>query len=626
MLFTEFTVIRSARVIRSTLCAALLAALAGVAGCTDAPKKVVNRYPALPQKKVPPYMRDTIFEFTDLAAIEPFPVSGYGLVANLRGTGGSRAPTPVRTYMIKEMQRHGFGGLVSGLATPEDVLNNKSFAIVRVNGFIPPGARAGSNWSTWFDVHVTALPESDTTSLAHGDLYECALKVDGANPRDPGSGMVTVMGQAKGSIFVNPAYALDDSIDTVEARRARRNGVVLGGARVLNNRPLLLHLRSPERRMARAIQNVINERFQNVIDTDLPNSHVADARDEGTVAVNVPRAYADDWKHFAGVMTHLYMNGAAPDYAAVMATKLVAAAQQPNAPLLDISYALEGLGHPGLHALQPLLKSPKPDVQYAGARAAAFIGDPAGASTLVDIAAAKNNPFRVNAVDALGELPQSPLVDEMLRTLLGSDQAMVRIQAYKVLAKHHDRAVFTQIVKHGATQKFVLDIIPSAGPPLIYASRQDLPRLAIFGTNEAIDTPISFTTMQDRLSIASVPNSPMLTLFYRPPGDQKPINIPCTTDLAQVAARLGGEAVPGNPALNFSYADVVAIVQALVGAGDVSGSQNNQTVASAFVLQDMPKYEEAIDTAPLLRNTGRPQTPSTAPATTMPTADAAIRR
>ena len=623
---------RAARFACRLLCAGLAVA---VVGCGDPAKKVTNRYSLLPTKKVPDYLHDTIFQYTDLAAIEPFPVSGYGLVANLQDTGGSRAPTPVRDYMIKEMTRRGFGGLVTGLASPESILNNKSFALVRVDGYIPPGARAGADWSNWFDVRVSALPESDTTSLAHGDLYECDLKTDGANPRDPGSGHVAVMAQARGSVFVNPAYALDDSVDSVAAKRGRRNGVVLGGARVISDRPLLLRLRAPERRMARAIENRINERFQDVVDEDLKVKHVAAAVDEGTLDVYVPRVYSNDWQHFAGVMQYLYMNGASPEYAAVMAQKLADAAVTPNAPLLEISYAFEGLGKPALHALRPLLDSDKPDIRYAAARAAAFIGDAQGASTLVAIAASSESPFRVNAVHDAGELPQSPLVDAMLRRLLASDQALVRIEAYTVLARHHDQSIYTHVVKHGDDEKFVLDMVPSAGPPMIWASRQDLPRLAIFGTQTSIDLPISFTTLEDRLSIASVsPDSPVLTIFYRRPGNDKPIKIFCTPDLAQVASRLGGEGDAGSPRLNFSYADVVAIVQAMVDGGKVSGLEKDQRQLASFVLQELPKYEELVDTdtAPLLRDTGRPTAarptstgrPNTIGSTQTPAADSGL--
>src|SRR3712207_5426114 len=111
-----------------SLCAAATL-LAGATGCSSTKQAPKNtpRYQALPPKKVPPFLKDTIFEHTELVNVEAFPVSGYGLVANLDGTGNSDAPNAVRQYMIKEMQRHGLGSSRQpGMedATPERILRD----------------------------------------------------------------------------------------------------------------------------------------------------------------------------------------------------------------------------------------------------------------------------------------------------------------------------------------------------------------------------------------------------------------------------------------------------------------------------------------------------------------------
>ena len=43
---------------------------------------------------------------------------------------------------------------------------------------------------------LSVMPGSDASSLAHGDLYQADLKVNGANPAEPGNGMITVKAQA----------------------------------------------------------------------------------------------------------------------------------------------------------------------------------------------------------------------------------------------------------------------------------------------------------------------------------------------------------------------------------------------------------------------------------------------
>ena len=116
---------------------------------------------------------------------------------------------------------------------------------------------------------------------------------------------------------------------------------------------------------------------------------------------------------------------------------LVEEAKKPDALLEDISYCWEGIGPPALSFIAPLLTDSRPDVAFAAARAAAFIGDPTGAANvaLLSMARDSNNPFQLNAIEALGGLTPSASVNQMLRELLDSDKTLVRIEAYKVLAQ-----------------------------------------------------------------------------------------------------------------------------------------------------------------------------------------------
>jgi flagellar basal body P-ring protein FlgI len=596
--------------------ASLAAAVAVGPGCTEAAPKTKPTYASLPKRDVPAFMADSVYQYTDMTGTEPFPISGYGLVANLRGTGGCRAPTAVRDYMIKELARHHFGSLDTGWETPDKILDSKDFSIVRVEGYLPPGARAGSDWSTWFDVRLAALPESDATSLAHGDLYECDLKVGGANPLDPGNGMVSVKAQATGAVFVNPTYVADTDTDTdtPAARASRRTGYVLAGARVMEDRPLILRLRAPEQRMARAIERRIIERFQDVVDDDL-QAHgntaakkVANAQDEATIYVYVPRCYADHWDHFAGIVKHLYVQGDDPAFAALRARQLADAAVLPDAKLLDISYAWEGLGKPALFALTPLMTDPRADVRFAAARAAAFIGDPAAVPVLADIATTVGDPFRVNAVETLGELPATPRINA----------------AYQLLCRNGDPSIYTRWVKDGDKEIFALDIVrgghaygghAGSGRPLVYATQQGVPRVAVFGTDTAIDLPMIFSTLEDnRLMISTSPEGDALTVSYRSPYRKDLVGFTCGPDLPELVAHLGGDGDTSDSAskLHLGYSDVVAVLQALVDGRKVSGTSGlgGERLAASFVLGE-PSIAIKLpvaDTSRLLRSAtgGRP--------------------
>ena len=197
-------------------------------------------------------MQGTIFERVNLMNTQPFAVSGYGLVGRLRGTGGQPGAQSVREYMIREMYKHGFGQKnVPDFANqqPEDVLADTHYAIVRVDGFIPPGARANQT----FDVQVSALETSSTTSLAHGQLFETDLRVNGARRPRPG-GAVAVWARCAGPLFVNPAYALSSNVAKTSQRASLRYGVVMDGGMVSEDQPLALRALEPQYSTTRLIE------------------------------------------------------------------------------------------------------------------------------------------------------------------------------------------------------------------------------------------------------------------------------------------------------------------------------------------------------------------------------------
>lgn len=595
-----------------------LVAFAALPGCTEKPKKaaMVERYPTLGIRKVPDYLKGTVYEQVDVEGTEGARVAGYGLVGRLRGTGDSTAPAVVRQYMLKEMVKHGFGRRQLGMGgvKPEDLLRDPNYAIVRVDGLIPPGARKDQ----FFDVQVSALPGNRTSSLSRGVLFETELRK--VRDRYLSLGGPGVLARAKGPILVNPAYALDVEFDkdgnlvprTPAAVASLRTGVVMDRGVVGQDRPILLRIREPNRSVARAIENRINAQFQAIIDhkkgNDLPGQ--ADALDEGIVQLYVPMDYAGDWEHFVGVCKFLYLNNT-PAFAVTKAKELADVAQQPDAPLMEISYAWEGLGAAALPHVMPLMAHANPDVSYAAARAAAFIGEPSGAAVnaLMRIAKDSKNSFQIAAVQTLGKIRNSTQVNHLLRQLLDSDQTLVRIEAYKVLANNRDASVYTRIVpKKGEGEKFALDIVPSNGPPLVYASRRGIPRIAVIGRPPELQQPLTFTAMNAKLMIASDPKGRNVTIFFRDRWLPNPVSMLSHPDVAEVVARLGGTGGDEEAKLDFTYGEVLAILQELGEQRKmVAYARNGGTPAAAqFVLQESPRSEDEILTAPLIPE-GRPQ-------------------
>jgi hypothetical protein len=551
---------------------------AGLAGCSsnsssDRKKTVLppSRYDTRPPKEVPAFMKGTIYEVADIEERQPYMVSGFGLVAGLEGTGNNnRTPMAVRQYMQDEMNRHGFGSDIRGLKhlPPETVLRSGQAAIVEVYGFIPPGARAGQR----MDVLVRAAEGSETTSLARGSLFRTSLFINGVDYINP-RGKVNVYGRAEGPLFVNPVYMNSRSSSTRPSGTSAnlRNGTIMDGGYVVEDRPLYVRVRAPQLSVARAIELRIHHQFQ--------DTSAARTKDEGIVFAFVPRQYDGDSEHFLGVLTHLYLD-TTPGSGALRARMLAEEAAKSDAKLLDISYCWEGLGKEAIPAVQPLYTHHGPDVAYAAARAGAFVGDYAAEEALADMARADAHPFQLNAVQTLGQLTPSTRIDRVLADVLTSKNTLARIAAYDVLAAHESPVILSKQVGH-----FTIDRVLCEGEPLVYATRTGRPRIGIFGKTVSIRTPIMFRTLEDRFTISTGVDAGTLTMFDRT-SDPAGVTVRTRPDVMEIIYRLGGGT---EDRLRFGYADIVGILQ---------GLNDGRHLAANFVLQDLPGLQESIEDAP----------------------------
>jgi flagellar basal body P-ring protein FlgI len=588
-------------------------------GCLPAvdPPKAIKLVKLPPPTDLPDFMGGSIRQYAVTQQLDTANVSGYGLVGQLRGTGSSKASNTVRGYMWKEMVRRGFDNSTIpgyGKLTPADVFADPRFAIVRVDAYIPPGAREGD----WIDARVTALPEpNETTSLVHGMLFETDLKESGADRPNP-AGAITTLAVVKGPIMVNPVYALDNPLSaSPAAQESLRSGTVMYSAIVKHDRPIMLQLRDPQGSTARQIQAVVNERFQTVGSEAKP---AADAKSETIVELLVPKAYRGNYQHFVKVVEHLYLQRDT-SFKVKMAQRLAAEAVKPDAKLEDIAYAWEGLGARSLDAVRPLLIHPNPDVAYWAARAAAFIGDPtqAAESRLMQMAASPTHPYRLAAVKTLGELPPSAALNTLLRRLLDSEMTLIRTEAYQILARPRDRGgdPDTSIIRTfvrppgdaAANREFILDVVPGNGPPLVYAVRNGVPRVALIGRVPAFvaDTPL--TVMAEKLTLASREKGRAVLLYFRDyKRDDVPIQAITPPRLDRLIETLGG-AREQDPltSLNFTYGEVVAILQKLVDANKlVAQGPKGEELLASLVIREPDRIEADLINAPILDAPGGP--------------------
>ncbi|HYE19192.1 MAG TPA: flagellar basal body P-ring protein FlgI [Tepidisphaeraceae bacterium] len=561
----------------------------------------------------PGFLQGTVMERVEVGNTGQMAVTSFGLAVNLRYPGDTRAPVPVREWMIKEMYRLGFGR-ATGFSDlrrlqPEQVLQDKRVAVVMVGAYVPPGARVGQRT----DVVVQALPGSDTASLAGATLYQCELRLLGANALNPG-GSVNAHIAARGPVFINPAFALEVPTPGAgggggENRTGSRVGTILGGGVCTTDRPIHLRLRTPQWNVAKVVEQIINERFQTVADKPRANGQgmcVAEAQDEGYINLYVPAKYQKNWEHFVAVVNHLYLT-VNPAAAAMKARELVAEAKKPEALLADISYALEGLGTVAIPYIGELLTHPSPDVAFAAAKAGTYLGDAASEIALGRMAQTAGHPFRVDAIQVLGDVPPSPAVARAVSPCLDADDAQVRIAAYKVLSQIDDARIPNPVMSRKIHDSFILDVIETTGKPMVYATRVGEPRIAVFGSRSQIRLPITFSAFDTRLTITQDARKPqLLSVFYRGEEMQEPVAALSRPLIVELAARLGGGS---DDKFRFSYGEIVAMLQTMADTGKV---------ASSFVLQDIPGLEEQfgdIADASSGRSVGEAQPATPQPAT-----------
>lgn len=630
------------RVVYAAFTAAAIALALPFSGCKNEAKQAnrqINiRHAEMEDKAdVPAYMKGTIWQATTRMNDEPYAVASYGLVGRLRGTGDSTAPLPVREWMIKQMARHQYGSkLLPDYKDigAEQILRHPSYAIVRVEGLIPPGAREGD----FFDVRVSAMPGNRTSNLSGGIVFESDL----ARTRDgrPDINAVTTLAKAKGPIVVNPAYALEGGATTgaaaggsgAQAKASLRAGVIMDGARVNSDRPIVLRLLHPSRATARFLEQRINQRFQAVADKlrkDVMPAmfQVASAKDEALIEVYVPRAYGGDWKHFVDVVEHLYLNGSPAEQIA-RAKSLVeqapAEAERPDGYLLSIGHALEGIGEPALQYVLPMMAHANPDVAFVMARAAAFIGDGSGAAqeTLLRMARNDAHPFQIEAVRTLGAMPRSPDRNQKIRQVLASRNTLARIEAYKVLVRNGD-ITYTRWVADPRdrrpegvrNEKFAIDIVEAAGEPIVFASRAGVPRIALIGPQPGprLAAPVLFTAIDSRLMITSERAGSNVTIFYREDGEAgEPIRMASRPDLAEVIARLGGEGAIEEERFDFTYGEIVAILQSMSQQRMIRAQRaDGQLALTPFIFEQPRDSQDLIESAPVIEQT-RPNTDGSA--------------
>lgn len=472
-----------ARLLTAGLVAGLSGWLGLTAGCS--PRQTVR-----PQAADDPE-RDaaaTVGSKTAVGNYDAIPVSGIGLVYDLKGTGSNPAPDEWRKMLENTLRKQKFG--------PDQVKQflddpDRSTALVMVSAVVPRGARHGDK----LDVVVTLPPGSKTTSLAGGRLHECDLtnyelagavreqmaaagvptgKVPvNANQLMLGNRMATAHGPLMAGVISTDAKAGGDATPTVAK--------VWGGATCLLDRPyyFLLNDSARQPQLAMAIAARLNAVFHGTTDR---GAKVAEAKVQGQqpmVLVNVPPAYRLNHDRFLLVARQVPL--VSPSAKDPVWDRLKHDLLQPETAI-TAAVKLEGLGADAADTLRIGLEHDHaPWVRFAAAQSLVYLGKADGrvAAELGRLAEAHPG-IRTHCLTALASQDDSPCM-EQLADLMRKSDPVLRYGAFTALraANENHEAVRPRPL---AGSPYALHVVAADSEPLVHLRTDRRNEVVLFGT------------------------------------------------------------------------------------------------------------------------------------------------
>ncbi|MGA2679987.1 MAG: flagellar basal body P-ring protein FlgI [Sedimentisphaerales bacterium] len=517
--------------LRKTLWCVTLAFLAATFGCAGG--RTAKNQKAADSNAV----NDTIGMYAEIFASDAIPVSGYALVGGLNGTGSSECPPQIRENLKKYILQRLGGAKVN----VDELINSPDTAVVVVEGMIPPAASKNQR----FDLRVTALPGTQTTSLEGGWLYGTDL----FDTQQAGTS-IKPLAAAEGPVFVDSTAS--DSQD-------QRVGYVLGGGSVIEEYKVNLALRVPDYRVASQIRNRINERF---------GYETAMALAPGNIELRIPTKYIDAKGRFIQLIRATYLFDSPELTAKRLMTNIEKLAGSKDKNPSEI--ALEAMGNITTPKLAALLNSSDPEVRLRAARCMFNLGDQRGREALWGMATDKNSPYRIEAINALANTAAGQDATSMFRSLLRDDDLTARLIAYDKLVRLKDAAVSRRLIANS----FYLDQVTEAGKPAILISRRDQACVVILGAPIYCRSNTFIETHDGTITINVPAGEKYATIIRRhPKRTDTIIQLKSSLDIADIIETLCREPLTptaqGGPGLGVPYSTLVGLLNKMVDSGAV---------------------------------------------------------
>ena len=505
----------------------VLSAAVFISGC-GSPKKVeADLQMAKPDPKI---FETTLGNLATIYQTGAFNVEAYGLVVNLQGTGSSECEPFVRAKLVKHIQKQ----LKTKTSKDADnLINSMDTAVVYIRGVIPALAMKGET----FDLQVFPLTGTQTTSLEGGRLYTVDL-TQNANVN-----YATTIAYANGPIFVNK----------VAGGTGTKSGYyILGGGKVIDDAPLSLWLKEPNYFTSNAIRNRINERFG-------PNTANAVSSEE--INISFPKKYKRDKFKFLAMVDQLYLG--TDSMLTQHRVNQLAKNLEKESNKLPAEFALEAIGNTCVKTIKPLLDSEDKAVRFHTARCLMNLADESGLKVIKDIAYTNASEYRISAIEALGSLDSNNEAVKTLNDLLSDPDRQVVLTAYKHLRDKKAFAITQKLI----AGDFIVENVISNGAKTVYASRESVPKIVLFGYPINCNPDIFVKSDDGSVVITAEAGKDLVSLMKKHPTRPTLIGPLPSTYLVDSVIRTLGEISENNEemhiraGLDVPYSEILSLLE-----------------------------------------------------------------
>ena len=478
----------------------------------------------------------TIGSLAEVLMPEFIPVRGYGVVGGLGTNGSSECPPQIRAYLeryiLKRLpeQRMDIEGFISSLDT----------AVVMVEAMMPTMAA-----ERYFDVMVTALPGTQTRSLANGVLYPAELKVAGGLFLT-----MKVLADAEGPVFM-------DKIGS--AAPDARSGYVLGGGTIQHEYEMSLVLRQPDYKISSLIDNRLNGRF---------GKDISRAVSDSQIRLKIPARYRRQKRRFISIVRATYLTeppGLTEERIKTFVRTLAVSEDKAASEI-----ALEAIGRASLGKLGVLLKLSDEQVRLAAGRCMLNLGSDGGLETLRQIAMDRASAYRLEALAAITAAADRNDASAISRILLRDDDFDIRLSAYKQLRALGDIAVVQNVIGGN----FYLEQISQTPHKAIFVSRSGLPSIVLFGAPLYCRDNIFVQSGDGTMTINASAGQKYVSIMRKHP--ERPnvvIQLKSSFEVGDIIRTLCeeplGETERARLGLNVSYSDAIVLLKQMCDKGAI---------------------------------------------------------